>query len=97
MVFFKESSSLNLEFPIWIKISVPIVVSLALVSFLFLGVHIPSDHEMMLKQKKASLKEITQVAMSVLVDLQNQVEKKTISSGEAKKKAVTILPKFVNI
>ncbi len=91
MGIFKNSASPNRKFSVWLRIAIPTVVSLLLFSYVLFLVQIPAVKDAMLAQKKASLKHMTQVAISLLDHIRTQEKEGLVTAEEAKKKGTDIL------
>ncbi|SMF36873.1 cache domain-containing protein [Desulfovibrio gilichinskyi] len=91
MGFLKKSASPNGKSSVWLRIAIPTVVSLLLFSFVLFFVQMPAVEEAMLSQKKASLKHMTQVAISLLDHIRTQEKDGLITAEEARKKGTDIL------
>lgn len=59
-------SVLDLFTPLWVKIAIPIVVSVALFSASIFLVHLPEDYNALLKKKKAAIQDATQIVWNMV-------------------------------
>ncbi|WP_291329686.1 cache domain-containing protein [Desulfovibrio sp. UCD-KL4C] len=91
MGFLKNSASPNRKSSVWLRIAIPTVVSLLLFSYVLFLVQIPAVEDAMRAQKKASLKNMTQVAISLLDQIRSQEKDGLLTADEARKKGTDIL------
>ncbi|MBI9111721.1 cache domain-containing protein [Maridesulfovibrio ferrireducens] len=91
MGIFKNSASSGGGIPVWLRIAIPTVASLLLFTFVLFVVHMPAVKEAMVSQKKASLKHMTQVAISLLEHIRTQEREGLLTAEEARKKGSDLL------
>lgn len=77
--------------PIWLKVVIPILCSLALFLFIIFGIHLPEVKNRMMEQKKEQIHDLTYAAIGVLEESYAQYKSGKTTEKEAKARAVNIL------
>jgi len=77
--------------PVWVKVVLPIGISVALFVFIIFGIHIPDVEKRLLEQKKAQIHDLTQTAIDVIEYQYKRAQQGEISEKEAKTQAAAII------
>ncbi len=91
MALLKNGRDPGKGIPVWLRIAIPTVTSMLLFCIVLFLVHMPAVREAMIEQKKASMRNMTQVATSMLAHIRSQEREGLISTKAAKKKGAEIL------
>ncbi|MCD8554514.1 cache domain-containing protein [Seleniivibrio sp.] len=77
--------------PVWVKVVLPIGISVALFVFIIFGIHIPDVEKRLLEQKKSQIYDLTQTAIDVISYQYKLSQQGKITEKEAKKQAAAII------
>lgn len=77
--------------PVWVKVVLPIGISVTLFVFIIFGIHIPDVEKRLLEQKKAQIHDLTQTAIDVIEYQRKLAQQGKITEKEAKTQAAAII------
>jgi signal transduction histidine kinase len=79
------------KIPVWVKVVIPIAVSVALFVFIIFGIHIPDVEKRLLEQKKSQIHDLTQVAIDVINHNYKLSQEGKITEKEAKALSASVV------
>jgi len=82
---------MNFKVPVWVKIFMPIGISIVLFLYIVFGIHLPDVETRLLEQKKSQIYDLTQTAVNVIEHNYKMYKSGMMTEKEAKDLSVSII------